>query len=192
MRSEGRSARCCGMPWGKVVVQRLSGDVFPMGTLAVNMSGLLRDRLADRARRAPDGRHDRAAVRNDRDLRRLHDVFVVQPADPESGAGRRMAAASANIVASVVLCLVVCGSGMSPLPHTDKGCCDADPKQTTCCASLSERPTGTGPAALRGDRSEGARNASGGRDRAARADGLRPSSHCTRRRSCGCRKTCRS
>ena len=54
---------------------------------------VLRHRLLrrpDRTRRPHLRRHGRAPVRDDRNLRRLHDLLLVQPADPQSRAGRRM------------------------------------------------------------------------------------------------------
>src|SRR3954471_2582661 len=67
----------------------------PMGDPGRKRFGFPGHRLllhAERAGRASAGRHYRATVRNDRRLRRLHDNFVVQPADTEPGAGWRLAA----------------------------------------------------------------------------------------------------
>ena len=73
-----------GRFWLSGVTARLIGETFPWGTLLINVDRLVRHRLflcADRPERKSLCRIDRPPVRDDRHLRRLHHLFVIQPAN---------------------------------------------------------------------------------------------------------------
>ena len=82
-----------GRYWFSGVVGRQFGETFPWGTLLVNVSGSFVIGFFATLTE-PDGRRfigpPGPPVLHARRLRRLHDLFVVQPADAEPGSRRRM------------------------------------------------------------------------------------------------------
>ena len=81
--------------WCSGFVADRFGGTFPWGTLLVNVVGsFIIGFFATLT--GPDGTAPRRlgcpAVRHGRLLRRLHDLLLVQPADPDPGPGRRVAA----------------------------------------------------------------------------------------------------
>ena len=98
--------------WCSGVAARLIGETFPWGTIIVNIVGsFIIGFFATLT--GPDGRIFADTLTRQfvmiGILRRLHHLLLLQPADPEPGAGRRMVAGGANIALSVSPASSQCG-----------------------------------------------------------------------------------
>ena len=99
---------------------RSFGETFPWGTMLINVTGSFVigffAALTGTGRPAGSRRAPLSHIFHDRHLRRLHDVFLVQPANLESRCndGEWLYAGGNVILFSVVLCLAGRLAGLSP------------------------------------------------------------------------------